>query len=70
MVGGIDSTQDTIVMCGRPEMAFRGGRSVTGVQRGLKRKCNWEHGNVMSGQEVDGGRHGVSAVYYNVLYGI
>ena len=49
------------LMCGRPKMARsvtegwshdkgRDGRSVTGVQRGHKRKCNWEHGNVMSGQ--------------------
>ena len=28
----------------------RGGRSVSGVQQGHKKKCNWEHGNVMSGQ--------------------
>ena len=62
LVNGKDYSQDAIVMCGRSKMARsvtdgwshdegRGGRSVTGVQRGHEAKVyNWEHGNVMSGQ--------------------
>ena len=62
LVSGMDHSQGAIVMCGRPIMARsvtegwshdkgRGGRSVTGVQWGHEtQKCNWEHGNVMSGQ--------------------
>ena len=49
LVSGIDYSQDAIVMCGRPKMACsvtegwshdegRGGRSVTGVQRGHEEK--------------------------------
>ena len=29
----------------------------------MKPKYNWEHGNVMSGGEVDGGEHGFSVSY-------
>ena len=49
LVGGIDYSQYAIVTCGRPKMAnsviegcshdeSRGGRSVTGVQRGHETK--------------------------------
>ena len=46
LVSGIDYSQDTIVMYGRPKMArsvtegwsHDGGRSVTGVQRGDETK--------------------------------
>ena len=51
VVGGIDYSQDAIVMCGRPKTAYsvaegwshdegRGGRSVTEVQRGDKTKVH------------------------------
>ena len=36
---------------GRSHDKGKGGRSVTGVHWGTKQKCNWEHGNVMSGNE-------------------